>query len=73
MKALFFDNDLYMGMREVSHPEPVYKMPVPKNFYTSFEGEPLDQLSKPSMIKVIFRMEDHGKQFVVYKVSGYED
>lgn len=73
MKALFFDNDLYMGMREVEHPQPEYKMIAPKNYHLNFEGEPQDQLSKPSTIKIIFRMEDYGRNFIIYKLSGYED
>lgn len=73
MKALFFDNDLYMGMREVEHPQPEYKMMAPKNLKVSFEGEPLDQLSIPQSIKVVFRMFDYSRKFVIYQLFGYED
>jgi hypothetical protein len=73
MKALFFDKDLFMGMRVVERPQSEYKMAMPKNWHTNFEGEPLDQLSKPSMIKVIYRLEDYGKEFCIYKLYGYED
>lgn len=73
MKALFFDQDLFMGMREVSHPQSEYKMAIPRNWRTNFEGEPQDQLSMPSTLKMVYRLEDHGREFCIYKLYRFDD
>ena len=72
MKALFFDNDLFMGMKEIgSHPLPEYKMFIPKNMNLIDTQEDLSKM--PSTLKFVFQMQDYGREFVVYQLKGVED
>jgi hypothetical protein len=78
MKALFFFGNLFMGQMLVEEPNPELLFPVSKSL-SGIVGEfewcpPFPEPSNDStFIKLVFRLEDRGREYLIYRLHGFEN
>ena len=70
MKALFFNQDLFMGMREIEHPPQKCRFQVATitkiiELATSEEPQETPYL--------VYELDERSRSYVIYKLKGIED
>jgi len=72
MKALFFNQDLFIGTREVEHPLHEYRMPLMRTIKSTIHKK-LHPSETPMEKNMVYRLVDYSNNFAIYELKGIED
>ena len=70
MKALFFNQDLFMGMREIEYPPQEFRFlvaTITKTIELATSGEPQET---PYLV---YQLDERSRNYVIYKLKGIEE